>query len=407
MDSIIDVRLVRMAETSVAIVKFVLGHFATKITASQLQLASEDNQLSHLSENFYESRKKRLGALGSFLDDYHAVTESREETRSLLFGTERTIEMPVQPLSYGTSESTNAAMEKLLNPGTTNRLGTVMSNGSMRLEYLNPSEPPSSIRDNDIFTDPPSSATCCGELIGTKSWKVPSDQPTNCDAYDSLNSGNKNQAYQLSLKRLIGQTSLVRSIQSDVGGNHFKSNDENDGPLLHSDHVSTATTYRSPRAVRKDFHASAGARRTANECDACIGCNDVCMNERCFFCAEKEYQLKVTFPGSSVATGPTGRQAAWQHRTPSSVESSFSVEREYSSCEMKRHQSQRSCWIRVDDSVLDVTDLLGVHPGGAQVLLEAAQHGGDCGPILKTHPPVAQAMVMQYHLGRYYECDKS
>ncbi|KAK1947805.1 (S)-mandelate dehydrogenase [Phytophthora citrophthora] len=403
MDSIVDVRLVRMAETSVAIVKFVLSHFATRTTASQLQVA-QDSQLSHSSENFYDSRKKRLGALGSFLDEYQAVTESRAETRSLLFGTERTIEMPV---SYGTSESTNAAMERLLNPGTTNRIGTAMSNGSMRLEYLDPSEPPSSIRDNDIFTDPSkleSSVKSCGEHIGTKNRKVSSDYPANYD-------GNNSQAYQFSLpaslKRSIGQTSPVHSVQSDVGANPFKSDDENDpvGPLLHSDQIPTAA--KSPRAVRKAFQASDGTRRTANECDACIGCNDVCTNERCFFCAEKEYQLKVAFAGSSVVTGPTSRQAAWQHRAPSSVESSFNVEREYSSCEMKRHQSQRSCWIRVDDSVLDVTDLLGVHPGGAQVLLEAAKHGGDCGPILKTHPPPAQEMLMQYHLGQYFECNQS
>ncbi|KAL3666710.1 hypothetical protein V7S43_008334 [Phytophthora oleae] len=411
MDSIVDVRLVRMAETSVALVKFVLEHFATKTTASQLQLAPEDNQLSHSSGNFNDSRKKRLGALGSFLDDYQAVTESRAETRSLLFGTDRTIEMPVNAWSNGTSEYTNAAMERLLNPGTTNRLGTFASNGSMRLEYLNPSEPPSSIRDNDISTDPlkpESLEKSCGEHIERKNWKVLSHQPSK---YDSLDPGNNNQAYQPSLpssvKRLIGQTSPVRSTQYDVGAILFKSDGEDDtiGPLLHSDHVSTAA--RSPRAVRKAFRASAGARRTANECDACIGCNDVCTNERCFFCAEKEYHLKVTFAGSSVTTGPTERQTAWQHGAPSSVESSFNAEREYSSCEMKRHQSQRSCWIRVDDSVLDVTDLLGVHPGGANVLLEAAQHDGDCMPILKTHPPAAQEMLMQYRLGRYYECNKS
>ncbi|KAE9051496.1 hypothetical protein PR001_g1399 [Phytophthora rubi] len=419
MDSIVDVRLVRMAETSVALVQFVLNHFATKTTASQLQLGPSDNQLSHSSDGeFHDSRKRRLGALGSFLDDYRAVTESRAETQSLLFGTERTIEMPLNTFSYATTECTNAAMERLLNPGTTNRIGTVLSNGSMRLEYLDPSEPPSSIRDDDPYVKPlepeikkkPSQKEI--HLAPPKRfvYKKPSEERHKHNAYDSLAPGNSNQVYQPSLpssvKRLVGQTSPIRSIRSDVGANLFKSDDEDDtiGPLLHSDHVSTAA--RSPRAIRKAFQASVGARRTANECDACIGCNDVCTNERCFFCAEKEYQLKVAFAGSSVATGPTVRQAAWQHRAPSSVESSFNVEREYSSCEMKRHQSQRSCWIRVDDSVYDVTDLLGVHPGGAQVLLEAAQHGGDCGPILKTHPPAAREMLTQYRLGRYYECNK-
>ncbi|GMF31169.1 unnamed protein product [Phytophthora fragariaefolia] len=417
MDSIVDVRLVRMAETSVALVQFVLNHFAIKTSASQLQLEPRDNQLSHSSgDEFYNSRKKRLGALGSFLDDYRAVTESRSETRSLLFGTERTIEMPLNAFSYATTECTNAAMKRLLNPGTTNRLGTVVSNGSMRIEYLDPSEPPSSIRDEGTYTKPleqesklKSPVKDIRALSKQMAPKSPSE-PRKHDVLDSLTSGTSNQVYQPSLpssvKHLVGQTSPIRSIRSDTGANLFKSDDEDDtcGPLLYSDHVSAAA--RSPRAIRKAFQASAGARRTANECDACIGCNDVCTNEKCFFCAEKEYQLKVAFAGSSVATGPTVRQAVWQHRAPSSVESSFNVEREYSSCEMKRHQSQRSCWIRVEDNVYDVTDLLGVHPGGAQVLLEAAQHGGDCGPILKTHPPAAHEMLTQYRLGRYYECNK-
>ncbi|KAF1794866.1 Cytochrome b5-like heme/steroid binding domain [Phytophthora cactorum] len=369
-DSIVDVRLVRMAETSVALVKFVLSHFATKTTANQLQQTPSDNQLSHDNGgDFYETRKKRLGALGSFLDDYQAVAEGRMETPSLMFGTERTIEMPVEPFSNATSESTNAAMARLLNPGTTNRLGTVMSKGSMRLEHLNPSEPPSSIRDDDFMVQLESESS-------TKSLeKDPYKLPTEKEPYKKP-------------------------------PNLLKDDDEDDtvGPLLNSDHISTPA--RSPRATRKPFQASVGARRTANECDACIGCNDVCTNERCFFCAEKEYQLKVAFAGSSVATGSTVRQTAWQHRAPSSVDSSSSIEREYSSCEMKRHQSQHSCWIRVDGSVFDVTELLSVHPGGAQVLLEAAQHGGDCNPILKTHPPAAREMMMQYRLGRYYECSK-
>lgn len=394
MDSIVDVRLVRMAETSVALVQFVLTHFANKPSVHPVR-APSDNQLSDGGDkDLYETRRRRLGALGSFLDDYHAVTESRADARSLLFGAERTIEMPLQAFSCATgSEYTNAAMERLLNPGTTNRLGTVISNGSMRLEYLEPSEPPSSARDEDTF--------------------VKSLEPENkYESYDSLAPDNNNNqvsgpSLPPSVKRLVGQTSPLRSIHSDFGANLPKSEDEDTvGPMLHSDHVKRPAP-RSPRSARKAFQGSVGARRTANECDACIGCNDVCSSERCFFCAEKEYQLQVAFgAGSTVAAGPSVRQKAWQHRAPS-VESSFNVEREYSSCEMRRHQNQRSCWIRIDDSVYDVTDLLGVHPGGAKVLLDAAQHGGDCGPVLKTHPPAARKLVAQYRLGRYYECNKS
>ncbi|RLN98577.1 hypothetical protein BBJ28_00005967 [Nothophytophthora sp. Chile5] len=399
MDSIVDVRLMSTAETSVALVQFVINHFTDKGYEHSSNQGAEDSE-----DDFYEARTRRLGALGSFLDDYRAVTERRTEMRSILFGPERTLELPLQALGDATdsestnamlerllnpaSESTNAALEKLLHPEISNRQGTVVSNGSMRIEYLNPSEPPSPHHQQEKAAQPQHSR----------------------DAYDSLaptNNQDPEPSLPPSLKRLMGRTSPVHSVHSASDLHDHDDDDESDtfSPMLHSD-PSPPTTARSPRSIRKAFQASVGVRRTAHECDACIGCNDVCTNERCFFCAEKEYQLHVAFAGSAVAAGPSVRQAAWQHRVPSN-ESSFNVEREYSSCEMRRHQSQRSCWIRVDESVYDVTDMLGVHPGGAQVLLDAAQHGGDCGPIMKTHPPAARDMLLQYRLGQYYECEKA
>ncbi|KAI9908008.1 hypothetical protein PsorP6_003695 [Peronosclerospora sorghi] len=349
-ESIMDVRLVRTAKTSVSIVSFVLNRFAVKLFANPLQLSPENNQMASSSTgDFYDSQRKGLGALRSFLAEYNTVTEGRQENRSLLFVTEGNIEMPVNVLSYGTSDNVNAAMKKLLNPVTTNGVGTVASNGSMRLEYLNPSEPSNSLRKEDSDAKPLDPRSRIKTFQLEPSTKT-SEQPVQERSYDSLGRGNN-----------------------------------------------------VPTAVREPVRS----RRTANKCDACIGCNDVCINKRCFFCAGKEYQLKATFRGSSETAESTKRQPTWQHLAPLSTDSSSIVEREYSSCEIKRHQSMRSCWIREGDTIYDVTDLLGVHPGGAAVLLEAAQNGGDCGPILKTHPPAAQKMLAQYRLGRYYECNMS
>ncbi|CAH0473353.1 unnamed protein product [Peronospora belbahrii] len=398
MDSVLDARLVRMAETSIALVKFVLSHFATKPPDSPLQPSPSDNQLlNSRAGNFQDSRKKWLGALGLFLDDYVANTAERPETQSLQLGSKRTIEMPDQGFSYGTSEPTDVAIEKLARFSTTNCIGAITSNGSMRLEYLNPSEPPSSTRGEKIDknTSQLGPRKTAPELEKSRQNSKHSQKRKTCE---NVATGHSQRQHH------TGDTSPAHPIYDSIGTDIFGSDDGDDtvGPMLRSDHAPTAA-----QAIQRSFQAPIRLRRTAGTCDACIGCNDVCANERCFVCAEKEYQLKVAFGDSSEATGPTVRQAAWQHCAPSSTDSSFHVDREYSSCEIKRHQSMRSCWIRVGDSIYDVTDLLGVHPGGAQVLLQAAQHGGNCDPILNTHPPAARKMLTQHRLGRYYECTNS
>ncbi|KAF1314425.1 Cytochrome b5 isoform b, partial [Globisporangium splendens] len=146
-----------------------------------------------------------------------------------------------------------------------------------------------------------------------------------------------------------------------------------------------------------------------SHCDACIGCNDVCDNVMCFFCSEKKYQLQAAFPGSSPSSRRGGGARDPYAQPPSNQASSqddyVATERKYSSCEVQRHRSLRSCWVIVDGDVFNITDLLSVHPGGLQVLLQAAQHGEDCGPILDEHPPSARHFLSHYRLGEYYECE--
>jgi len=149
---------------------------------------------------------------------------------------------------------------------------------------------------------------------------------------------------------------------------------------------------------------TASRRAVAHTCDACIGCNDVCANNRCFFCAEKEYQLRLAFGGSAVVCGDQRQMRRPSERAqpaPKSLE-----QRQYSSCELRRHQTPRSCWVIVDGDVYDVTDLLGAHPGGAQVLLEAAQNGKDCASVIANHPPAARHVLTNYRLGKFYYCEK-
>ncbi|KAJ0402044.1 hypothetical protein ATCC90586_010192 [Pythium insidiosum] len=150
---------------------------------------------------------------------------------------------------------------------------------------------------------------------------------------------------------------------------------------------------------RSRAQSISASRASAHNCDACICCNDVCEHDGCFFCAEKEYQLRMAFASSSSVL----RERA---KTSSVASSYFNVDRKYSSCELRRHQHQRSCWVLVDGLVYDVTDLLGVHSGGMQALLDAARAGQDCGDIMRQHPPEARRMLAEYRLGEFYACER-
>lgn len=149
---------------------------------------------------------------------------------------------------------------------------------------------------------------------------------------------------------------------------------------------------------------TASRRAVAHACDACIGCNDVYANNKCFFCVEKEYQLRLAFGGSAVVRGDQQQMRRPSERAP--PVSMSTEQRQYSSCELRRHQTPRSCWVLVDGDVYDVTDLLGAHPGGAQVLLEAAQKGKDCAAVIANHPPAARQVLANYRLGKFYYCEK-
>jgi hypothetical protein len=140
----------------------------------------------------------------------------------------------------------------------------------------------------------------------------------------------------------------------------------------------------------------ADVRISAHTCDACIACNDVCESTNCFFCAEKEYQLQVAFTETSL---PRSSHSATRS-------SSFNTERKYSSCEVRRHQSARSCWVVIFGFVYDVTDLLSSHPGGMDVLLTAAAVGKDMGELfVAKHPARAKRVLENYYLGEFYQCE--
>ena len=53
----------------------------------------------------------------------------------------------------------------------------------------------------------------------------------------------------------------------------------------------------------------------------------------------------------------------------SSSSSSQSKSGSYTLAEVEKHNSKDDCWMVIDGSVYDVTSFIGLHPGGAQILL--------------------------------------
>ncbi|GLE04555.1 hypothetical protein PINS_up013510 [Pythium insidiosum] len=195
-----------------------------------------------------------------------------------------------------------------------------------------------------------------------------------------------------------------RPVLESSGSSSDEDEQHNESKLSEAtDDLCSVSTARWDRREKQIAHREMGrsraqsisaSRASAHNCDACICCNDVCENDGCFFCAEKEYQLRLAFASSSSVLRRERSSATSKPSAPgaaSSVASSyFNVDRKYSSCELRRHQHQRSCWVLVDGLVYDVTDLLGVHSGGMQALLDAARSGKDCGDLMRQHPPEAE-----------------
>uniref|UniRef100_A0A0N5BF44 Cytochrome b5 n=1 Tax=Strongyloides papillosus TaxID=174720 RepID=A0A0N5BF44_STREA len=74
--------------------------------------------------------------------------------------------------------------------------------------------------------------------------------------------------------------------------------------------------------------------------------------------------------------------------------------------EVKGHTTASSCWIIINNQVLDVTKFLDEHPGGCEVLLEHA--GGDATEAFEDvgHSTDARQMLPEYILGDIVEEEK-
>lgn len=464
-DSVVDVRLTRTAEAPVALAKFLVVHFGGVVQPSRRRnslvpinpvgakdfryrgcrkerrrnsiaaiAAGESNQESHKDDSERESgnleaQADALRHLRAFLTDYernlHPVTH-----RSRLFRAQNTILAPLSTFSQQTaSDDMNAILLSY-------RLECQNRNRTHRRRPSSPTDDPLTIEQligDEIEEDNAASQhqrrrsrrrmsagesslknsfdnidrhELCGSRIHSTVGKS-SSLSLHCHHVEMASHIPRNIASKRRRHSLASSTHSnikISDLSSPLPFPHTnKGSSSSDSQQEHGEMILTESVV-AHQGSADPTPPPASRRAMAHACDACIGCNDVCANNKCFFCAEKEYQLRLAFGGSAVARGDQLKQM--RHRPERLPPVSMTMEqRHYSSCELRRHKTQRSCWVLVDGDIYDVTDLLGVHPGGAQVLLEAAQSGKDCASVFATHPPAARQVLANYRLGKFYHCE--
>ncbi|GAB9473384.1 hypothetical protein Gpo141_00010535 [Globisporangium polare] len=351
-----------------------------------------DNQSALPNFGLEEVLEKRLKRLSEFLATYTAKIRTQND-RSHLFQGQRTIIVPLTGFSQSTDEF--AVSEK------------TQSSDYMKLEHLEMVE----VEEEDDGND--------GEEDDDDDDDDEDDDNEDVREMNEFNLSFRN--YSTDAPR---SSNVFSEEQKDYGcherervpsssTNLFRSSTfffEQPGSSSPSDYHKDRNNERRTSVVdrQRRTKSNPAIRVDAHHCDACIGCNDVCDNVMCFFCSEKKYQLRTTFPDSPFTrTGsPATQQRRSAHPSEAECDNYVHMERKYSSCELKRHRSLRSCWVVVSGAVYDITDLLSVHPGGLQVLLQAAQQGADCASIMEEHPASARRVLSNYRLGEYYECEK-
>lgn len=125
----------------------------------------------------------------------------------------------------------------------------------------------------------------------------------------------------------------------------------------------------------------------SSECNACIFCADTCGNIDCKKCSLKTIRLREYRSGSSSLSKSRGVNEIYV--TP---------------CEMRRHKTIESAWIRCGNEIYDATDHIKTHPGGEYSILRKAGGEVDCTRDMNFHSTNAVQMMKKCKVGTLVPC---
>jgi cytochrome b involved in lipid metabolism len=73
-------------------------------------------------------------------------------------------------------------------------------------------------------------------------------------------------------------------------------------------------------------------------------------------------------------------------------------------CEIRRHNTEQSCWLVAGDTIYDATSYISQHPGGATSILKKSGGVADCSEDLMFHSKNGRKVWKKYVVGKVKKC---
>lgn len=186
-------------------------------------------------------------------------------------------------------------------------------------------------------------------------------------------------------KKLSHSTAAALHLSQDAVNSKNDCEDDDHLSLVETDSVASF-----PNTIEDD-----------GDCDACIHCNDVCNSENCSRCLHKR---KQQCPNVSTCSSSRLFPCNPLQNRSSSKKNNHSATREYTMCEVRRHNHEGSAWIRMGDQIYDATSFLKVHPAGSECILRRAGGLQDCTTDFQFHSKRGQTMFKKHLIGTVRPC---
>lgn len=117
---------------------------------------------------------------------------------------------------------------------------------------------------------------------------------------------------------------------------------------------------------------SDGGREELYFCDACHECDDVCANLKCQDCKDKRKKTNI--------------------------------DKKYTMCQIRRHDTEESCWLVVGSSIYDASNYIKSHPGGSYSILRKGGGVEDCTEDLMFHSKTGRQAWKRLRIGEVCSC---